>query len=122
MPTLTINGKSQEFSEDTRLVLAIEQMGIQIGHRCGGQGRCTTCRVSFDAGEPEQMTQVEFDKLQSQGLLETMRLSCQLTCNQDMTLSVPMTLENQNWTDTGPAPSDAIEPEPEWHTKAELTG
>jgi ferredoxin len=117
MPTITIDGKSQEFAEDTRLVLAIEQMGVTIGHRCGGKARCTTCRVEIGEGEPEQMTQAEHDKLESQGLLGTVRLACQMTCSQDMTVKAFMTLESENWSDTGPAPTAEIEPEPTWVSK-----
>jgi ferredoxin len=114
MPTITIAGKSQEFAEDTRLVLAIKQMGVNIGHRCGGKARCTTCRVDISHGEPKAMTQAEHEKLESQGLLGSVRLACQLTCSQDMTVSPLMTLESENWSDTGPEPSPDIDPEPTW--------
>jgi len=117
MPTITIDGKSQEFAEDTRLVLAIEQMGINIGHRCGGKARCTTCRVDISEGEPEQMTQAEQEKLESQGLLGSVRLSCQMNCSQDMTVKALMTLESERWADTGPDPKPEIEPEPTWVSK-----
>jgi ferredoxin len=36
MPRLTIQGKTYEVEQGKRLVLAIEQSGIRIGHRCGG--------------------------------------------------------------------------------------
>jgi ferredoxin len=117
MPTITIDGKSQEFAKDTRLVLAIEQLGVNIGHRCGGKARCTTCRVEISEGEPEQMTQAEHEKLESQGLLGEVRLACQLTCSQDMTVKALMTLESENWSDTGSTPTAEIEPEPTWVSK-----
>ena len=37
-----------------KLVLAIEDAGIDILHRCGGNARCTTCRVQFVSGEPSR--------------------------------------------------------------------
>ena len=53
MPTVTIEGeKSFEAAPDQKLVLAIEDAGIDIMHRCGGNARCTTCRVQIVAGEP----------------------------------------------------------------------
>ena len=121
MPKLTVDGKTESFSADKRLVLAIEEMGVHIGHRCGGKGRCTTCRVEFVSGEPERMTQAEYDLLKSKDLLGEVRLSCQLLCDEEMELRAVMTLETMEaWTDTGPGPSAAIEPTPEWHDKAAL--
>ncbi len=47
-----------------RLVLAVEQdAGVDILHACGGNARCTTCRVEFLAGEPDRMTEAEKNKL-----------------------------------------------------------
>jgi ferredoxin len=45
-----------EAKEGERLVLAIEDAGIDILHRCGGNARCTTCRVEFVSGEPDTGT------------------------------------------------------------------
>ncbi len=121
MPQLTVNDQSAEFDADKRLVLAIEEMGVHIGHRCGGVARCTTCRVEFVSGEPEAMTRAEYDKLKEKGLLGQARLSCQLTCTQDMEVRVLMTLESvEGWTDTGPAPAPEVKPEARWLPKSEL--
>ena len=38
--------------EGKKLVLVIEDAGIDILHRCGGNARCTTCRVEMLEGEP----------------------------------------------------------------------
>lgn len=120
MPTLSVNGKSGTFQEDKRLVLAIEELGVAIGHRCGGNAKCTTCRVEFTSGEPDTMTKAEYDKLKEKGLLGQVRLSCQLTCSQDMVVNPIMTLENQSWTDTGPQPAETVMPEAVWMPKTEL--
>ena len=49
-----------EVSDDKRLVLAIEQdAGVDILHACGGNGRCTTCRIEVIEGEPTRMTAAE---------------------------------------------------------------
>ncbi len=34
-----------DVAEGRRLVLGIEDAGIDILHRCGGNARCATCRV-----------------------------------------------------------------------------
>ncbi len=121
MPTLTVDGKSGEFSEDKRLVLAIKELGVNIGHRCGGNGKCTTCRVAFESGEPDQMTVAEYNKLKEKDLFGETRLSCQLTCSQDMEITPTMTLENQEgWTDTGPEPDAEVKPEAVWQSRAKL--
>ena len=123
MPTVTVNGESQEVSEDKRLTLAIKELGIDIGHRCGGQAKCTTCRVEFVSGEPDEMTRAEFLKLGLGTLGQeppTYRLSCQITCSQDMVVEPIMTLENQDWSNTGPELAEEVEPEPMWFTKEEL--
>ena len=58
MPKLTVEGyASVDVAEGKRLVLAMEQdAGVDVLHACGGNARCTTCRVEFVTGEPEQIT------------------------------------------------------------------
>lgn len=121
MPKLTVAGQTAEWPADKRLVNAIEDMGVNIGHRCGGNARCTTCRVTFVAGEPDTMTAAEHAKLAERGLLGQYRLACQLTCSNDMEVVPEMTLENQEgWTDTGPRTDDAVQPAAEWLPKSQL--
>ncbi|MEF3273008.1 MAG: (2Fe-2S)-binding protein [Chloroflexus sp.] len=113
MPTVTIGDRSIEVPAGTRLVLAIEQAGVAIGHRCGGHARCTTCRVKFAAGEPAEMTAAEYAKLRERNLLGEYRLACQIVCNHDMTIAeVTMTRDNQGWSDTGPTPEPTVTPDP----------
>lgn len=116
MPTLTVNGRSAEYPADKRLVLAIEELGIDIGHRCGGNARCTTCRVAFEEGEPETMTEAEAAKLKEKGVFGQARLSCQITVAHDMTVRPLMTKQSEGWPDTGPTPEETIQPEPSWTT------
>jgi len=79
MPTITVEGeKPFEAETGKKLVLAIEDAGIDIMHRCGGQARCTTCRVEFVEGEPSKMNSDERETLTDDGLLGTYRLSCQI--------------------------------------------
>lgn len=115
MPVLDIEGFGTfDVEEGTRLVRAIEACGVDIGHRCGGQARCTTCRVHFTAGEPEQMTRAEYDKLKTRDLLGEARLSCQILADHDMSLKPLMLQSEQGWSDPGPEPAPHIEPAPEW--------
>ena len=115
MPELTIKGHGAfDVEAGTRLVKAIEAAGVDIGHRCGAQARCTTCRVRFEAGEPAAMTQAEYDKLAERGLLGDVRLSCQIRVEAPMTVEVLMTVTEMGWSDPGPEPTDHIEPPPVW--------
>jgi ferredoxin len=121
VPKLEIDGQSHEVASGKRLVLAIEEAGVHIGHRCGGNARCTTCRVEFRAGEPDTMTRAEYDKLKERELLGQYRLSCQIVCDHDMSVQPAMTLENQEgWTDTGPAPDPQVQPAAEFLPRSEL--
>lgn len=115
MYELTIEGVGTCDVEDgTRLVRAIEDCGVAVGHRCGGQARCTTCRVEFEKGEPQVMTEAEYDKLTDIDQFGDMRLACQIVVDRDMTVTPLMTVEEQGWDDAGPEPALTVEPEAEW--------
>lgn len=120
MPKLTIDGQTNEIPNGKRLVLAIEESGINIGHRCGGNARCTTCRIKFLNGEPNQMTKAEYDKLLERNLLGQFRLSCQIVCDHDMEVVPQLTLESEGWSDTGPPPNTQVTPEAEWFSIDQL--
>lgn len=114
MPKLTVQGYGEyEVESGKRLVLAIEDAGVDILHRCGGQARCTTCRVEFEEGEPERMTEAERAVLESKHLLGQARLSCQMLCDHDMTLRPVQTTANSHL-EPGKTPAEVIEPEPVW--------
>lgn len=115
MPKLTVEGfPTVEVPSGTRLVLAIEQKaGVDILHACGGNARCTTCRVEFVSGEPTRMTVAEKTRLAERGLTGV-RLSCQITCDQDMTVRAISRLAGSGRPDPGRTPDPAIQPAPEW--------
>jgi len=114
MPKLTIQDHGTfEVPVGTRLVKAIENQGINILHRCGGYAKCTTCRVEFLAGEPGKMTRAEQKKWRDRGE-SGLRLSCQLTVEEDITIRVLNTLESTNLDDPGDTPDEQITPEPDW--------
>src|SRR5438445_766825 len=54
MPKLTVEGFGElEVPQGKRLVLALEdEAKVDQLHACGGNARCTTCRVEFVAEEP----------------------------------------------------------------------
>jgi ferredoxin len=115
MPRLTVEGfKTVDVPEGKRLVLAIEQdAGVDILHACGGNARCTTCRVEFVSGEPNRMTKAERDKLAERGLTGV-RLSCQIVCDHDMTVRAISRLEGSGRPDPGKTPEPVITPPAEW--------
>jgi ferredoxin len=115
MPMLTVEGSGAfEVPEGKRLVLALEQDArIDVLHACGGNARCTTCRVEFIDGEPRKMTAAEKSVLKARGLTG-IRLSCQVLCDQDMSVRAISRLEGSGRPDPGGAPSETITPPAEW--------
>lgn len=119
MPQLTVDGVGTfEVPANKRLVLALEdEAKIDQMHACGGNARCTTCRVEFIAGEPTQMTRAEKDLLAARGLTG-LRLSCQIKCDHDMTVKAISRLSTTpNRVDAGKRPTDEIAPPPAWVSK-----
>jgi len=80
----------------TKLAYGIEQAGVDISHRCGGNARCTTCRVKFHSEEPP-MEPKEHDCLEEDGVLGQFRLSCQIRVDRDMDVEVLMLASEQGW-------------------------
>src|ERR671924_1569760 len=119
MPKLTVQDVGEfEVPAGKRLVLALEdEAGIDQLHACGGNARCTTCRVEFVSGEPDQMTAAEKQVLAARGL-SGVRLSCQIVCDHDMTVRAISRLAGSGRADAGPRPADDIQPQPvQWVTK-----
>jgi ferredoxin len=90
MPAVTVEGeKSFEVEPGKKLVLAIEDAAIDIMHRCGGNARCTTCRVEILEGEPPPMELLEQERLARESDLgPNTRLSCQIRVSSDLTVRV----------------------------------
>jgi len=115
---LTVEGFTPvEVENGKRLVLAVEQdAGVDILHACGGNARCTTCRVEFVSGEPDRMTQAEKTRLAERGL-SGVRLSCQIVCDHDMTIRAISRLAGSGRPDPGKTPEPTIQPPAEWTMK-----
>jgi ferredoxin len=90
MPEVTVEGeKTFSVEPSKKLVLAIEDAGIDIMHRCGGNARCTTCRVQVISGDPGPMGELERERLAREGdLAPDVRLSCQIRVATDLTVRV----------------------------------
>jgi ferredoxin len=119
MPKLKVDGVGEcEVPQGKRLVLALEdEAKIDQLHACGGNARCTTCRVEFVEGEPEQMTLAEKAVLAARGVTGV-RLSCQILCDHDMTVRAISRLAGSGRPDAGNRPADTIHPQPvQWVPK-----
>ena len=118
MPKLTVEGFAPvDVPSAKRLVLAVEEdAGVDILHACGGNARCTTCRVEFVEGEPSTMTRAEADKL-AERQLQGVRLACQIVCDRDMTVRAISRLQGSGRADAGPKPAAEVTPAPEWIEK-----
>jgi ferredoxin len=121
MPKLTVDDVGTfEVPQDKRLVLALEDDAhVDVLHACGGNARCTTCRVQFVAGEPDRMTQAGKDVLAARGLSGQpgIRLSCQIVCDHDMQVKAISRLAGSGRPDAGKRPADEITPPAVWTTK-----
>src|SRR4051795_467569 len=116
MPQLTVEGYGTfDVPAGKRLVLAIEQDAhVDVLHACGGNARCTTCRVEFIDGEPTRWTAAERQVLAAKGVTGV-RLSCQIICDHDMTVRAVSRLTGSGRPDPGAMPASEITPPPVWN-------
>ena len=118
MPKLTVEGVGEfEVPQGKRLVLALmDDAGIDQLHACGGNARCTTCRVQFISAEPTTMTEAEKKLLAERDLrrFPGLRLSCQIVCDHDMTVRAISRLAGSGRSTPGDRPAEQIMPPPTW--------
>lgn len=120
MPKLNVQGVGEfDVPAGKRLVKAlVEDAGTDQLHACGGNSRCTTCRVKITEGEPDKITEAEKETLRAREINEPgIRLSCQVACDADMTVELVSRLEGSGRADQGSAVTDEIQPEPVWTSK-----
>ena len=95
-----------EAPEGKKLVLTLEDAGIDILHRCGGNARCTTCRVEVLEGDPGEMGELERNRLAVEAeLAPNVRLSCQIRVKNDLKVRV-INQVSVRGIDAGPRPLD----------------
>lgn len=119
IPVAVVGEGDVEVEAGRRLVLGLEDAGIDILHRCGGNARCATCRVEVLAGEPTPVTPWEEERLgRLKNRKPTSRLSCQIRVESPLEVEVVNRLsEHPEMDDPGPRPIEwprdrALEPEP----------
>ena len=89
-----------------KLVLVIEDGGVDILHRCGGNAKCTTCRVEVLEGDAGEMREAERNRLALEtGLAENVRLSCQIRVQDDLHVRV-INQSSVRGLDPGPRPQE----------------
>jgi ferredoxin len=95
-----------EADANRKLVLCLEDAGIDILHRCGGNARCTTCRVEILAGDPGEIAEPEKLILATKtDLNDHTRLSCQVHVIDDLHVKV-VNQASVKGIDAGPRPLD----------------
>ena len=103
----TANGTlAFEAEEGRKLVLCLEDNGIDILHRCGGNARCTTCRVEVLSGDPGEIMEAEKAILATKtDLNDHTRLSCQVRLMDDLHVKV-INQASVKGIDPGPRPAE----------------
>src|ERR1700752_843821 len=103
----TANGLVEtEAPEGKKLVLVLEDSGIDILHRCGGNARFTPCRVEILEGDPGEMGELERNRLAVEAeLAPNVRLSCQIRVHNDLKVHV-INQASVRGMDPGPRPFD----------------
>ena len=78
-----------EVEKGRKLVLGLEDNGVDILHRCGGNAKCTTCRVEIITGDPGEIGEPERAVLATKtDLGDHTRLSCQVHVIDDLHVKV----------------------------------
>jgi ferredoxin len=106
MPKIDVDGRGTfEVPAGTKLVLALEDNGVDVLHRCGGNLRCTTCRVEILDGQVPPMSEAEQLKLTEKGhpVDGSVRLSCQIRVEHDLKVRPVMTVASSGM-EAGPRP------------------
>lgn len=99
-----------EAEQGKKLVLCIEDGGVDILHRCGGNARCTTCRVEIVRGDPGPIGDAEKAIMATKDdMTDHMRLSCQVRVIDDLQVRV-INQASVKGIDAGPRPADEDTP------------
>lgn len=102
--------KEIECEPGRKLVLCLEDNGVDILHRCGGNARCTTCRVEVIEGDLGEMREPEQAVLSTKADLgPNTRLSCQNRLDGDIHIRV-INQVSVSGLDAGPRPAEEDTP------------
>ncbi|WP_422657483.1 2Fe-2S iron-sulfur cluster-binding protein [Paenibacillus sp. EC2-1] len=107
MPVIQVEGKQDiQAEEGKKLVLALEDEGVDVLHRCGGNARCTTCAVEVLTGDLGEIGEAEATVRQNKGIEDpSIRLSCQVRVHEDVSIRLIKTVESTGL-DAGPRPQE----------------
>lgn len=92
-PTFQIDfepiGKRVEIDEETSLLEAARQGGIELTSSCGGEGNCGQCRIVIVSGEVSSALPEEAFILTPEELEQGERLACCTLARSDVKVSIP---------------------------------
>lgn len=127
MPIVTIVDFMGEVQKEitvesgTKLLKALIDNETNIVHSCGGNAKCTTCRVTIHKGVPTKKTQAQqerFEKRIKAGATQYdhpgVFLACQVLVENDMTVSVSEEFNSVIHDSRGKDTEDKITPDPVW--------
>jgi ferredoxin len=113
--------KEFEVESGTKLLKALIDHEVDIVHSCGGNAKCTTCRVTIHKGVPTKKTQAQhnlFERLIKSGQPQfdhpAVFLSCQVVVENDMTVSASEPFNSVIHDSRGKDTKDEITPDPVW--------
>ena len=105
----------------TKLLKAFIDQEVDIVHTCGGNAKCTTCRVTIHKGVPTKKTQAQQDRFEKRikaGATQfdhpAVFLSCQVVVEDDMTVSASETYNSVIHDSRGKDTEDEVTPDPVW--------
>ena len=102
--------KEIECDAGRKIVLCLEDNGVDILHRCGGNARCTTCRIEVIGGDLAPMREPERAILATkEDLAANTRLSCQNRLEGDIHIRV-VNQASVKAMDAGPRPAEEDTP------------
>ncbi|WP_078393519.1 2Fe-2S iron-sulfur cluster-binding protein [Shouchella patagoniensis] len=107
MPTIHAEGyHSFTVESGKKLVLALEDNGVDILHRCGGNARCTTCLCEVIDGDAGPIGEAEAGAREKKGIEDdNMRLSCQIRVTNDLKVK-PLRTATSEQMDPGKRPEE----------------
>ncbi|NHJ15105.1 MAG: hypothetical protein EAX95_15590 [Candidatus Thorarchaeota archaeon] len=113
--------KEIEVESGTKLLKALIDHEVDIVKTCGGNAKCTTCRVTIHKGVPTKKTQAQeelFGRLIKSGETQfdhpAVFLSCQVVVENDMTVSASETFNRVIHDSIGKDTGDEVTPDPVW--------